>query len=590
MRRGLTIIELLIFIAIFSVVIVGIITVLITTVRVQSRQASADEVETQGQFLLQQIQYYVQSARLADMPLDAPGTLTLRESAASSSLDPTIITNASGTVYLQQGVNGTPQALTSNKVTVSNLAFVRHYNLNGSSSALGAESVSYSFTVTGGATNATQFYQQSFRSSASILAPVPKIALIQQAKTEKSGAGVTSISSTYPTGNEVGDLLLAVVSNTGTSNATTSVSDNASDTWTQVANPKYAAYNQETTIYASNYYPAGLIGYWKFDDGYGLSAIDSSIDGYNATLVNNPIWTVGKFGSALTFDNASNYAVTNSAFNIGSLNFTIVAWVSGAGGVVATQKASINSSTQWIFGGGNGYLEFYTLKTGWVGSYAPFFTAPGILFTSSGQWDQIAIVGTATTTSAYANGVLLGTASVSEFDSGSHQTPTNPLYIGYSENLASYFAGSIDDVRLYNQALTAAQIYALYLNQGITVTTNFGNSVSSPSLFLYEYRGAATSTATSFDASSTQTQANTANPSSGAANPTSAAELVFGTLYSNPSSETPAAGSGFTVETTSGVSATYVEDEDVFVTAPVSTNWIYSQTTPSSSATTVTFK
>ena len=55
-RRGFTLIELLVFAAVFTVVMIGFIAVLVTIVRVQSRQSSATEVETQGQFMKEQLQ------------------------------------------------------------------------------------------------------------------------------------------------------------------------------------------------------------------------------------------------------------------------------------------------------------------------------------------------------------------------------------------------------------------------------------------------------------------------------------------------------------------------------------------------------
>ncbi|MBI3415695.1 MAG: hypothetical protein HY043_10335, partial [Verrucomicrobia bacterium] len=43
-----------------------------------------------------------------------------------------------------------------------------------------------------------------------------------------------------------------------------------------------------------------LVGYWKLDDGSGLSAVDSSGNGNTGTLVNGPTWTTGQFGGGLS--------------------------------------------------------------------------------------------------------------------------------------------------------------------------------------------------------------------------------------------------------------------------------------------------
>ena len=250
-RRGFTLIELLIFAAIFTVIMAGFITVLIAVVRVQSRQTSSNEVETQGQFLLQQFQYYIQTARIVSMPADtAAGTLQLRM--ASSSQDPTLITLATGTVYLQQGMGGVLTALTSNKVTVSNLSFTRHYNYSSTSAPYGMDSVSYSFTMAANTSNATQQYTQTFQSSAALLIPVPNIVLIQQTSTVTAGGTSTVLAATFPGTNATGSLLIAAVANTNV--VTVSVSgavDSAGNTWTQVASTSYAAYGKELTLFAA---------------------------------------------------------------------------------------------------------------------------------------------------------------------------------------------------------------------------------------------------------------------------------------------------------------------------------------------------
>ena len=243
-RRGFTLIELLVFVAIFAVVAGVFISILVEIVIVQSQQSASTDVTQQGQYLLQQIQYDVQNARLVDMPLNvATSTLTLREFSPSS--DPTTITLVNGIAYLTQGLGGTAQALTSNRVTISNLSFTRYYNLNSALSATGIDSVAYSFTMT--ASFGIHTYTQIFQSSANVFAPVPQIALIQQAKVEDTNTGVTTFSLAYPGANESGDLLIAVV---GTANTVTpSVTDTAGNSWSLVASS--TAFGEGASIFAS---------------------------------------------------------------------------------------------------------------------------------------------------------------------------------------------------------------------------------------------------------------------------------------------------------------------------------------------------
>ena len=74
---GFTLVELLIFLGMFAALSAAFITVLLTVTRVQVRQASVVEVGEQSQFLLQQIQYYIEKSSLIDIPQDTP-TSTLK--------------------------------------------------------------------------------------------------------------------------------------------------------------------------------------------------------------------------------------------------------------------------------------------------------------------------------------------------------------------------------------------------------------------------------------------------------------------------------------------------------------------------------
>lgn len=156
-RRGFTLIELLLAIAIFSFVIVAFITMFLVITRVQVRQSSLAEVNSQSQFLLQEIQYYVEQSSLIDMPTDTP-TTTLKMRMPGAAIDPTIITLASGTLYLQQGT-GTLQALSSNKVSISNLSFTKRAN------APAKDSVSVAMTIAYNTLNPQQLFSEMLQTS-----------------------------------------------------------------------------------------------------------------------------------------------------------------------------------------------------------------------------------------------------------------------------------------------------------------------------------------------------------------------------------------------------------------------------------------
>jgi prepilin-type N-terminal cleavage/methylation domain-containing protein len=157
-KRGFTLIELIIFIALFAALSGSFIAILLTVTRVQVRQVSVVEVSEQSQFLLQQIQYYIQNSSMIDMPVNTP-TSTLKLFTGVNSQDPIYITLSNGTVYIQKTATGTPQPLSSNKVSVSNLTFVKHSNIPSH------DSVSVSFTLAYNTSNIEQAFSQMLQTS-----------------------------------------------------------------------------------------------------------------------------------------------------------------------------------------------------------------------------------------------------------------------------------------------------------------------------------------------------------------------------------------------------------------------------------------
>ena len=52
---------------------------------------------------------------------------------------------------------------------------------------------------------------------------------------------------------------------------------------------------------------AERLAYWKLDDGAGTDVYDATGNGYDGTLMGNPVWTTGVYGGALEFDGSGDY-------------------------------------------------------------------------------------------------------------------------------------------------------------------------------------------------------------------------------------------------------------------------------------------
>ncbi len=210
--------------------------------------------------------------------------------------------------------------------------------------------------------------------------------------------------------------------------------------------------------------------------GVALGEIhDYSQYGNNGTLggeaaASAPSWIQsGKVGGAYKFDGTNDFI---NMSNHGSFSvqdrFTIEAWVNQSGTctsnciVVMRQNSSSGGSNQLMyglvwFGTANApSFSFNTEDTGWadvVNTTAPL---------SDNVWYHIVGTYNGSIASIYVNGVLNNTAAkTGKVDFANAGT----LDIGRETAASSeYFAGSIDEVRIYNRSLTAAQINQLYLD------------------------------------------------------------------------------------------------------------------------------
>jgi hypothetical protein len=206
-----------------------------------------------------------------------------------------------------------------------------------------------------------------------------------------------------------------------------------------------------------------LLGWWRLDRGYGISALDWSGHGHNGTLVNGPQWVDGYDGSALKFDGINDYV------NLGTpselylpQNYTYTAWfkvgkdINGDSG--PQYLLCIGSRSDLVFGvedgvGTNGDLSLHYYDT------APGFHAVSVGQTvwSSDQWHMVAgTKDSATGHKIYLDGQLKNSDTNTNND---NYATTRMISIGARAWTGhQFFNGTIDDVRIYSRALTQEEI------------------------------------------------------------------------------------------------------------------------------------
>lgn len=128
-KKGFSLIELTIYIAIFTVSAIFLVAILTTITKIQTREGSAGEVNRQIGFVGDTLKRMVQSSSLVDMTFGTP-TSTLRLRMATSTNDPTLMYLSGTAVYLRQG-SANPIALTDSDVIVDTFLVTPYQNPGG---------------------------------------------------------------------------------------------------------------------------------------------------------------------------------------------------------------------------------------------------------------------------------------------------------------------------------------------------------------------------------------------------------------------------------------------------------------------------
>src|ERR1700692_4864938 len=97
----------------------------------------------------------------------------------------------------------------------------------------------------------------------------------------------------------------------------------------------------------------GLLAWWKYDDGSGSTALDSSGNSETGTLINAPTWISGKISGALTFTTASTQCMDSVNFADNLATFSVTCWVNYSS--TALTRAIVAKMGAGGFSSGNGW-------------------------------------------------------------------------------------------------------------------------------------------------------------------------------------------------------------------------------------------
>src|SRR3990167_85314 len=230
---------------------------------------------------------------------------------------------------------------------------------------------------------------------------------------------------------------------------------------------------------------SGLVGYWTFDGAdtpwtstTAATTLDTSGQNNTGTLTNmsqSTSPTIGKIGQGLNFDGSNDYVNVGTSLDFTS-PFTMTAWIKPK---TVSTGVSVYDGDNIIHKGGaasdppyNKQLTLFgTNELGWFSetastNYVVITTGDAIIVNT---WQLVTAVYNGTNMTLYVNGIAKGGPTAIEAPSAGSE---NVYLGGQTGGLGTSFDGTIDDVRIYNRALSIAEVEDLYRMGTATVNAS----------------------------------------------------------------------------------------------------------------------
>ncbi len=190
-----------------------------------------------------------------------------------------------------------------------------------------------------------------------------------------------------------------------------------------------------------------LIGWWKFDETSGTTARDASNNGRNGAVKGNPTWVAGKVGGALQLHGDGDYVDVGRVGISGIAPRTVAGWA----------KASTTAIPSWtsVFGfapDGTTDGTYFDIEVDNAGNYVVHIQGwEAVICPVDTQWHHFAATYSGSGGNWYLDGRSVGS------EAGAVGT-IDQVRIGARLSNSHYFPGLVDDVRIYNKALTLDEI------------------------------------------------------------------------------------------------------------------------------------
>jgi hypothetical protein len=197
--------------------------------------------------------------------------------------------------------------------------------------------------------------------------------------------------------------------------------------------------------------PSGPVGAWGFDETGGTAALDASGSG-NRGRVSGPTRTAGRYGGGLSFDGAGDWVTVPDADSLDlGTGMTLEAWVRPTARGSTWRSVIVKEHTSRLAYGlyassrSRPSAHVYTDRDRALRGRSPLRLR---------RWSHLAMTWDGSTMRTFVNGKRVASGALS----GAARASTGPLRIGGNAVWPEWFRGVIDEVRVYDRALSAAEI------------------------------------------------------------------------------------------------------------------------------------
>ncbi len=196
---------------------------------------------------------------------------------------------------------------------------------------------------------------------------------------------------------------------------------------------------------------AELVGWWRFDEGSGTVAHDTSGNGNDGTFNGDPQWVSGFIGGALEFDGVDDYVA------IGDLDltesFTLTFWMRPSSIPAGWHSVVMKEYDYGFEFDGNSLLgRVGNGAGGWGATVTTTISEPAVWYHAALTWNGSDLE------------MFIDASSVGQ-NTGTHVSNDNPLLFGSWNTSSEFFNGTIDDVRIYDHVLSGIEILSVMQGQ-----------------------------------------------------------------------------------------------------------------------------